>query len=352
MAKLSETKIFNNPELFVEGWYWALPSAELAKGRVKGVEILGRSIALYRGISGRVFAVEAYCPHMGAHFKEGKVDGDSIRCAFHGWKFEGDGRCSDIPCQANSNHKSRIEPLETFRVAEKYGLIWIHTGRGGVLSGGADDPLPTFAEFGEDTAFECVVGARTFRACRPEVVMLNAIDAHHFNTVHPEASHLADGLNLLPTALSPHAIRLENTSPPTQAHAIGRFLKRFYRNERLTYSLDYWYASTGVVTLGPDFLHLYLLFPHRPTPSGGTEGIMVFIARRKAGWLGRMIARTIARITLVVGGYFEKGDRRIFDSIRFEMKAAVQADRAIIEFIRHTERQTFGTFPWNAGRTR
>ena len=128
MAKLSNPQVFNNPERYVEGWYWALPSAELPKGSVKGVEILGRSIALYRGASGKVFAVEAFCPHMGAHFKEGKVDGDGIRCAFHGWKFDIDGNCIDLPTSPpESAYKDTIKLL-AYPTREWGEMIWVYMG--------------------------------------------------------------------------------------------------------------------------------------------------------------------------------------------------------------------------------
>lgn len=348
MAKLSETRVFNNAKVGIEGWYWALPSRELKPGQVKGIEILGRKLAIFRGESGKLHAIDAYCPHMGAHFKEGKVEGDSIRCAFHGWKFNEEGQCVDIPCQAYAGRNHTIPPLERFQVAEKYGLIWVHTGRAGAADNGASDPLPQFSDFDDSTEIDIVVGRRTTRPCRPEVVMLNAIDAHHFNTVHPEASKLADGMQLVHKPLGSHAIRLENKSPVAGSSFLGRFLQPLYRNGALTYFLDYWYGSTGVVTLGPDFLHLYLLFPHRPTLAGGSEGIMVFIARRRKGILGRLMSKATAWVTMVVGSYFERGDREIFQSIRFEMKAPVKADQPIVEFIRHAEKQSFLSLPWKS----
>ena len=47
--------------------------------------------------SGKVVAMDARCPHMGVHLAEGRVEGDGLRCFFHRWKFEGNGKCSDIP---------------------------------------------------------------------------------------------------------------------------------------------------------------------------------------------------------------------------------------------------------------
>ena len=151
-------------------------------------------------------------------------------------------------------------------------------------------------------------------------------------------------MDLKPIPLSPVTIRLENQTPVPTDNLLGRIVKPLYKRNVLTYFLDYWYASTGVVCLGPDFLHFYLMFPHRPTPNGGTEGTMVFLAKRRKGIFGKLLAKAVCWITYVVGTYFEKGDRLIFESIRFDMKAPVKADLPIIEFIRHVEGQTAHEF--------
>ncbi len=329
---------FNNKSTYIEGWYWAYESDRLKRGQVVGLEILGKSLALYRGEGGSVYAVEGFCPHMGAHFKTGKVMGEQIQCAFHGWKFSSKGQCTEIPCQRYADKTDIVPRLKTYQTQEKYGLIWVHSS-----PFANHDEVPYFSEL-EGGDYEFLVADRTYRPCRPEVVMLNAIDAHHFNTVHPETRNLAGVMDLKPKSLSPKAIRFENQTPVPKVGILGRLLSPFYRKGIMTFFLDYWYGSTGVVTLGPDRLHFYLLFPHRPTLQGGTEGIMVFLTRKRRGILGKILSRTILWITYIVGVYFEKGDREIFDSINFAMKAPVKADFPIIEFIRHTEKQVHHEF--------
>ena len=100
----STDQVFNQTDAIVEGWYWALPSSELGKGKVKAVRFLGQDLAVYRGGSGKVVAMDARCPHMGVHLAEGRVEGDGLRCFFHRWKFEGSGKCSDIPALPRPIH--------------------------------------------------------------------------------------------------------------------------------------------------------------------------------------------------------------------------------------------------------
>ena len=86
MSSLAKTQVFNRPEKIIEGWYWAMRSSGLKRGRILPFNFFGRELALYRTDDGCVVALDAYCPHMGAHLAEGEVEGNSIRCLFHYWK--------------------------------------------------------------------------------------------------------------------------------------------------------------------------------------------------------------------------------------------------------------------------
>jgi phenylpropionate dioxygenase-like ring-hydroxylating dioxygenase large terminal subunit len=120
------TGAFNNAEKIVEGWYWALRSAELKRGKAKALSFLGRELVVYRGEDARVVALDAYCPHMGAHLAVGKVEGNSIRCLFHYWKFSPQGTCLEIPCQASV---ACVPPIQAWPVMEQHGLIWLWAGK-------------------------------------------------------------------------------------------------------------------------------------------------------------------------------------------------------------------------------
>nr|XP_006822277.1 PREDICTED: cholesterol desaturase daf-36-like [Saccoglossus kowalevskii] len=87
------------PPVYPNGWFRVLESWQLKIGEKKDLTIMGEHIAVFRGESGEVFIVDAYCPHMGANVAiGGRVLGDCIECPFHGWVFRGeDGKCVDIP---------------------------------------------------------------------------------------------------------------------------------------------------------------------------------------------------------------------------------------------------------------
>lgn len=87
------------PPVYPNGWFAVLESCRLQRGDVEHVAALGQNLAVFRGHSGEVHVLDAYCPHMGANMAVGgRVDGDCLECPFHSWRFSGhDGKCSGVP---------------------------------------------------------------------------------------------------------------------------------------------------------------------------------------------------------------------------------------------------------------
>ena len=75
---------------YPNGWFAVAFSRDLIPGEVKSVHYFGEDLVVFRNRSGEPRVVDAYCPHLGAHLGEGgRVIGDSIRCPFHGWQYDG-----------------------------------------------------------------------------------------------------------------------------------------------------------------------------------------------------------------------------------------------------------------------
>jgi phenylpropionate dioxygenase-like ring-hydroxylating dioxygenase large terminal subunit len=320
-----ETQVFNSRERFIEGWYWALRSSELKRKATRAVSLLGRELVLYRAADGRVRALDAYCPHMGAHLAEGKVEDDQLRCLFHNWKFNGDGKCVEIPCQLSVRGVPQIKPWPT---EEKYGLIWVWTGET------ARQPVPFVPEL-ESQTIAAKLGGAFVKKCHPNVMMINAIDAQHFTSVH----QLPVNLDLQPTVHNENHIVFRNVTRVPRSSWLTRMISAFYAGP-LTYILSYWYASTGSVTIGPDFLHFHILFSLRPTADGRSEGQTILVTKKRAGLWGRAYNAVLLHLSDIVGQYFAKGDTLIFESINFKMQFPIKADAAIVSFIKHAEKQT------------
>jgi phenylpropionate dioxygenase-like ring-hydroxylating dioxygenase large terminal subunit len=323
--------VFNQPDRFVAGWYWALRSHELKVGQVKPVVLLGRNLAIYRGENGQAIAVDAYCPHMGAHLAEGKVEGNAIRCFFHNWKFANDGMCIEVP----SLDKPLPIGIKTWSTAEKYGLIWLWTGTR------PQQPVPFVPELEQE---ECAshLGTKFIKNCHPNVVMINAIDAQHFNTVH----NLPLKIVFESHELNRNAITFSNVTRGGEDSLLIKLIRSLYQNE-VTYKMCYWYGSTGIVTLGPDFLHFHIMFALRLLENGKTEGQTVLITKQRSGYFGLLLNQAILWLTQQIGNYFAKGDTQIFQTIRFSLQTPIKADQSILQFVQHVEQQqilTWGTW--------
>ena len=94
------------PNTFPRGWFVIAESSELDVSPL-AIHFFGEDLALYRGQSGKPVLLDAYCAHMGTHLTAGKssmivkngkqIEGDSIRCPYHGWRYSPTGEVDDIP---------------------------------------------------------------------------------------------------------------------------------------------------------------------------------------------------------------------------------------------------------------
>jgi len=118
-------------------WYVLAAAKDLTR-RPMGVCGRGEELVVWRGRSGRPIAIDRYCPHHGADLALGDVRDGTLRCAFHGWRFDEQGLCSSMPGEEripNTAHR-RIR-----HVRERYGLVWIWSGTEEPLF-----PLPVISE--------------------------------------------------------------------------------------------------------------------------------------------------------------------------------------------------------------
>ncbi len=337
LTPVADLRNFNSSERFVEGWYWAIPSRELPVGAVRPVKLLGRDLAVFRSETGKVTAMDAHCPHMGAHLAEGRVEGEGLRCFFHHWKFEADGHCSDVP----SLGRPVKACVRTWPTEEKYGMVWVWTGEA------PDKPIPYEPEL-RDFDCDASFGRPWVKNCHPNVVMINAIDAHHFNSVHNLPAKI-----VFETATIEHqGITFANTTRGGEDSWFVRLIRPLYK-EAVTYKLCYWWGSTGTVTVGPDAFHFHIMFTSRMLPGGQAEGRTILLTKRRPGILGWLFNRVVLFLTRLVGDYFAKGDTQVFQTMKFDLKTPVGPDRSVLDFVHHLEKmpaREFGTWQPVAAR--
>ena len=111
-------------------WLPVLLSEELpeADGEPKKVVVMGEELLAFRDTRGVVGLIDQYCPHRGANLWLGRNEECGIRCVYHGWKFDTDGQCVDMPTSypdLNAKDKMRIK---AYPVREFGDMIWAYMG--------------------------------------------------------------------------------------------------------------------------------------------------------------------------------------------------------------------------------
>ncbi len=95
----------------------------------RAVRVLGEDLVLFRDKAGRPGLVHARCAHRGTTLYYGKVEERGIRCCYHGWLFDVEGRCLEQPCEPGlgAQHKDKVRQ-PWYPVQERYGLIFAYMG--------------------------------------------------------------------------------------------------------------------------------------------------------------------------------------------------------------------------------
>jgi phenylpropionate dioxygenase-like ring-hydroxylating dioxygenase large terminal subunit len=110
--------------------YWQPVAVSANVGPVpQPVRILGEDLILFRDGKGRPGLLTPHCAHRGASLFYGKVDENGIRCCYHGWQFDVEGRCIDQPCEPDNGraHRDRIRQ-PWYPMQERYGLVFAYMG--------------------------------------------------------------------------------------------------------------------------------------------------------------------------------------------------------------------------------
>ena len=102
------------------------------------LRLLGEDLIAFRVSSGQVGVIQNHCPHRGAQLFFGRNEEEGLRCVYHGWKFDVDGACVDMPNEpAESDFKTKVKAI-AYRAQERGGVVWAYMGP----NQAAPPPLP------------------------------------------------------------------------------------------------------------------------------------------------------------------------------------------------------------------
>jgi len=161
--------------------YWtpALLSLELPEpgGPPVRVRLLGEDLVAFRSPDNSVGLVDQHCPHRGASLFYGRNEACGLRCVYHGWQFDTEGRCVDMPSEPPGRRFEDRIRLTAYPTHESGGIVWTYMGPA--------DSVPPFRDFGtESLPPEHVAVTRQLTTCNWVQAMEGNLDTAHISHLH------------------------------------------------------------------------------------------------------------------------------------------------------------------------
>lgn len=154
-------------------WYPVAVSKSVRKKKTFAATFAGERIALYRGQSGTVYALEDRCAHRQVPLSMGVVEGDALRCCYHAWTYRGNGRLSQIPYLPKGAGRPP-RGVRAYPVREAYGLVFVFPGDPAKAAATALPELPEF----DSAKHKTMTFSRTVN-CHYSFMHENLLDMNH-----------------------------------------------------------------------------------------------------------------------------------------------------------------------------
>jgi phenylpropionate dioxygenase-like ring-hydroxylating dioxygenase large terminal subunit len=166
-------------DLFRRFWQPVLLSQELPErdGAPLRVKVFGEDLVAFRDSDGRVGLLDPVCPHRGANLFFGRNEECGLRCAYHGWKFDVEGRCVDMPTMPPESRFREKVRATAYPTCEWGDLVWAYLGPAGTV------PSPPEIEFALLPADHRFV-SKKLQQCNWAQACEGAIDTAHFSFLH------------------------------------------------------------------------------------------------------------------------------------------------------------------------
>jgi phenylpropionate dioxygenase-like ring-hydroxylating dioxygenase large terminal subunit len=175
--------------VMLDDWYVVAFARDVTPGTLVPTRLLGRDLVAWRDDDGVAHVWEDLCIHRGARLSKGWIADNSVVCPYHGWRYEGSGRCVLIPAAPGQSipPKARAFPI---RAVEQDGLIWATLGC-------PEHEAPAFPERDAPGFRRFMAGPYMFRANGFRAVE-NFIDITHFPFVHAGVNGVAGDPDVIP----------------------------------------------------------------------------------------------------------------------------------------------------------
>lgn len=162
-------------------WQPVSLSDAVGPGRAIPIKVLGEEFTLYRGEGGTPHLVAGRCAHRNTQLSLGWIEGDCIRCFYHGWKYDEHGQCVEQAAEA-PGFAAKVQ-LPSYPVREYLGLVFAFLGEG------EPPPLPRYPEFESGVVVDPVMMDVPYNFFQN---MENSVDTLHVSWVHRVSNFYSD----------------------------------------------------------------------------------------------------------------------------------------------------------------
>ncbi len=161
--------------VLLNDWYPVACGDAVGEGQLRAVRLLGEDLVVWRA-GGQAVVWQDLCIHRGTCLSLGKVEDGLLVCPYHGWRYDGAGRCVAIPAHPEQTPPTKAR-AHVYRTTERYGLIWVSLGDG-------DQDVPAFPEEHDPTYRKILCGpSEIVNASAPRIIE-NFLDVAHLPHVH------------------------------------------------------------------------------------------------------------------------------------------------------------------------
>ena len=169
--------------MFINFWYAAAQAGELTQAPMRR-RMLGQDFVLFRDSQGKAHCLSNTCVHRGGSLAGGKVVGDDVQCPYHGWRFDGDGRCSRIPSLGREARVPARARVDAYPTVERYGLVFAFLGD---LPEAERPPIMAIPEYGTEGPMPGWAATTQYFEWDIDFQrsIENGIDSAHNEFVHP-----------------------------------------------------------------------------------------------------------------------------------------------------------------------
>lgn len=155
-------------------WHPVWRADSLSPGELVTTVLLSEQVVLWRDLDqGLIHAAVDRCPHRGAALSLGRIEGGQLRCAYHGWCFDQQGQCTEVPALPYFSPPKSFR-LHRYDVRIEYGLVWLARGNA---------QMPLFEAEADTSRRHLLCGPYKVKASAPRIVE-NFLDMGHFAFVH------------------------------------------------------------------------------------------------------------------------------------------------------------------------